>query len=97
MNTFHDGINSHIIHASLDLLCKISIKPSRSIRTFSIPIIFHNRIITLVTFAKPERLRPLCIDVNRNETSLFLRQLWFNDLFHLSQISDIFACSLWPL
>lgn len=42
MSTFHDGINSHIIHASLDLFCKISIKPSRRICTFSILTIFNN-------------------------------------------------------
>lgn len=42
INTFHDDINSDIIHASLDLLCKISIKPSRRLCTFNILIIFNN-------------------------------------------------------
>lgn len=41
MNAFHDDINSHVIHASLDLLSQIAIKPSR-ICTFSILIIFNN-------------------------------------------------------
>lgn len=70
MSTFHDGINSHIIHASLDLCCKISIKPSRRICTFSALIILDNEVITPVTFAKPDRLGPLCVDINRKETSL---------------------------
>lgn len=82
MNAFHDDINSHVIHASLDLLSQIAIKPSR-ICTFSILIIFNNWIIKLVTFAKPERLRSLCVDINRNWTSPFLRQYWSNDLSSL--------------
>lgn len=70
MSTFHDGINSHIIHASLALLSQISIKPSRRICTFSRPIIPDKEVITPVTFAKPDTLGPLRADINRNETSL---------------------------
>lgn len=70
MSTFHDGINSHIIHASLALLCQISIKPSRRICTFSTLIIPDKEVITPVTFAKSDTLGPLKVDINRNETSL---------------------------
>lgn len=59
MSTFHGGVNSHIIHASLALFCQISIKPSRRICTFSTLIILDNEAITPVTFAKPDTLGPL--------------------------------------